>query len=120
MASAPKRRRVKEVLRRRAEAHHGAGAEPIEAVYDWVRDSGTIATLAANLATVLNESVSASWLKFVVMRLAPNAKQEIAALTFRVAHLSALRRAAAARAHQNHSIVVQDSQVGSEQKRRWA
>jgi hypothetical protein len=40
-----------EMLRRRAETRHGAGAEPIVAAYDWVPDSGTIATLAANLAT---------------------------------------------------------------------
>jgi hypothetical protein len=91
--SAPKRRRVVEMLRRRAEHRHGVGAEPIIAVYDWIRGGGTIATLAESLATDLHETMSLSWLKWVIGRLAPDAKQQIATLTHGMAHLLAALRA---------------------------
>ena len=96
MASAPKRRRVREALRRRAENRHDSGAEPVEAVYDWIRGGGTLATLAENLAAELGESVSVSWLKFVIGRLAPDANEQVATLSRGMAHLAALRRANAA------------------------
>jgi len=93
MASAPKRRRVREALRRRAESRRGTGADPVEAVYDWIRDRGTLATLAKSLEAELGEAVSASWLKFVVARLAPDAKAKLATLSRAMDHLAALRKA---------------------------
>jgi hypothetical protein len=93
MASSPKRRRVRETLRRRAESRHGVGAGPIDAVYDWVRAGGTVATLAESLAAELGESVSVWWLKFVISRLAPDASENVATIALGIAHLAALRRA---------------------------
>jgi hypothetical protein len=93
MASAPKRRRVRDALRRRAENSHGIGAEPVDAVYDWVRGGGTVATLADTLAAELGESVSVSWLKFVISRLAPDATESLETHALGIANPAALRRA---------------------------
>ena len=79
MAAAPKRRRLKAALLKRAETELGERAAILEYVEGWVAGGGMISTLASSLQQELGESISRSFLSTVVHQLSPDATARITA-----------------------------------------
>ena len=86
MAATPKRRRLRAVLARRAEATIGPGATPLEYVERWIVGGGLISELAASLQDEMRESMSRGFVSFIVHRLAPDATDRIVAARRRKAN----------------------------------
>jgi hypothetical protein len=79
MPGRPKENRVLAALAQRAVAELGDEATPLEYVVDYISGGHTLADLAVSLADELKESVSRQLISGAAHRLAPDAKERIAA-----------------------------------------
>jgi hypothetical protein len=75
----PKHAKLLATLRGRAQQEFGDGSSELDYVLHWLRDGGTILSLAARLQNEMGESVSRSFLSGSVHRLSRDAKDQIEA-----------------------------------------
>lgn len=116
MAAMPKRRRIRAALLRRAEADLRQGATQLDYVLAWVSPGGLISELATSLQEEMSESVSRSFLSFVVHRLAPDATERITTARRRsgdreIFDCQAKRPAAARSAGGAHEVGLEQAEV---------